>query len=200
MHTLDHLVVAAATLDEGVRWVEARVGVGLEPGGRHPTFGTHNRLLSLGPDTYLEVIAVDPDATAPARPRWFELDSPGMRRRLETGPALIHWVVRVPTLAGEPHVLHLRRGPSEWSIGVAPDGRMPVGGLAPSRIAWSTPPPSTALPDRGIRLQRLELSAPEPTLVRRAVERVAGAVSVRTGPASLVATLSTPTGTAILRG
>ena len=34
----------------------------LESGGRHPHMGTHNRLLSLGPDLYLEVIAVDPDA------------------------------------------------------------------------------------------------------------------------------------------
>ena len=62
---LDHLVVAAADLEEGTRWVEERLGVGLEAGGRHTLFGTHNRVLSLGPDCYLEVIAVDPEAPPP---------------------------------------------------------------------------------------------------------------------------------------
>ncbi|MEO7742546.1 MAG: VOC family protein [Usitatibacter sp.] len=45
---LDHLVIAAATLEEGVRYVEAQLGVTMGPGGKHATMGTHNRLLSLG--------------------------------------------------------------------------------------------------------------------------------------------------------
>ena len=32
---LDHLVVAARTLDEGAAWVEARLGVPMGPGGKH---------------------------------------------------------------------------------------------------------------------------------------------------------------------
>ena len=89
---LDHLVVAARTLGEGAAWLEARLGVSLQPGGRHAHFGTHNRLLGLG-DCYLEVIAVDPDAPPPPSPRWFELDT----LRLDT-PRLIHWIVGVPDL------------------------------------------------------------------------------------------------------
>lgn len=45
---LDHLVVAARTLEEGARWLEARTGVPTAPGGRHALMGTHNRLLSPG--------------------------------------------------------------------------------------------------------------------------------------------------------
>jgi hypothetical protein len=56
----DHLVVAARELAVGVAWVESRLGVPMGAGGRHDVMGTHNRLLSLGPGRFLEVIAIDP--------------------------------------------------------------------------------------------------------------------------------------------
>lgn len=40
---------------------------------------------------YLEVIAVDPDAPAPTRPRWFSLDDPTMQ---------VGWAGEVCRLAG----------------------------------------------------------------------------------------------------
>ena len=192
--TLDHLVVAAADLREGSRWVEERLGVGLEAGGRHASFGTHNRLLSLGPDSYLEVIAVDPEAPPPPRPRWFELDGPAMRERLGAGPALVHLVVRVDSVDGITDPLELRRGDNRWVIGVPPDGRMPLSGLAPSRILWRTPPPATLLPDKGIRLAELRLSTGEPAAVTDAVAGVSGPVVVVEGPPGLSATFDTSTG------
>uniref|UniRef100_UPI0039B8CB19 VOC family protein n=1 Tax=Albidovulum sp. TaxID=1872424 RepID=UPI0039B8CB19 len=83
----DHLAVSAASLDYGARVVEAALGIGLESGGKHPFMGTHNRLLSLGPGEYLEVIAIDPEAPGPERPRWFRLDT-------FTGPPrLTNWVL-----------------------------------------------------------------------------------------------------------
>src|SRR5258706_5086926 len=91
---LDHVVVAARTLDEGSDWIEARLGVRPVPGGKHALMGTHNRLLGLGKRVYLEGIAIDPGAPKPARARWFSLDQPEMTRRLERAPSLIHWVVK----------------------------------------------------------------------------------------------------------
>jgi catechol 2,3-dioxygenase-like lactoylglutathione lyase family enzyme len=192
--TLDHLVVAADDLERGAQWVADRLGVGLDAGGRHAAFGTHNRLLSLGPDSYLEVIAVDPDAPAPDRPRWFELDTAAMRERVADGPALVHWVVRVDSVDEIADPLELSRGDNRWVIGVPPDGRMPLSGLAPSRILWRTPPPSTLLPDKGVRLRQLVLSTDEPVLVRDALGGVRGPVVVTEGPLGLTATLDTPTG------
>ena len=58
MFELDHIVIAAATLDEGTQFTEDLLGVLLASGGQHHFMGTHNRLLSLGPKTYLEVIEV----------------------------------------------------------------------------------------------------------------------------------------------
>jgi hypothetical protein len=41
---LDHLTVAALTLDEGVEHVRPSLGVVMPPGGAHPLMGTHKSL------------------------------------------------------------------------------------------------------------------------------------------------------------
>ena len=60
---VDHPVVMAASLDEGVAWCEATLGVTPGPGGEHPLMGTHNRLLRIAtvdyPPACLELIAID---------------------------------------------------------------------------------------------------------------------------------------------
>lgn len=63
--TLDHLVVAARTLEEGVAYVADTLGIEPAGGGAHPSMRTHNRLFGLWGRAYLEVIAADPDAPAP---------------------------------------------------------------------------------------------------------------------------------------
>ncbi|MBB5233697.1 VOC family protein [Deinococcus budaensis] len=200
--TLDHLVIAARTLDEGRAWLEGRLGVPTQPGGEHALFGTHNALLSLGPAAYLEVIAVNPAAPAPARPRWFGLDTPGTQERLEDGPLLLHWVARVPALGSPgpaPHgeALELSRGENRWTLSVPADGSLPGGGVIPSLIAWHTPPPPTRLPDAGVRLLTLRLGTPDPDGLRAMLDRLAlaGEVEVYEAPQpELAATLETPDG------
>jgi len=166
---VDHLVLASRTLEEGAKWLERRTGMPTVPGGRHATMGTHNCLLALEGEMYLEIIAIDPEAPAPRRPRWFALDSPAMRARLESGPALVHWVARTsdidaaqaaaPALVGD--VLDLERGEYRWRIGVAADGSMAAGGAFPALIQWrGGRHPASALPASGCRLDRLTVRAP----------------------------------------
>lgn len=162
--SLDHLVVAARTLDEGSRWVESRLGVAMAGGGRHELMGTHNRLLRLDRRRYLEVIAIDPHAPAPARPRWFELDTPAMQARLASSPALIHRVDRTgdieAALRGSAEaldILSLARGPYRWRMGVRPDGRLPGNGAA-TLIEWQGGlHPWDALPETGVSLLELRM-------------------------------------------
>src|ERR1700754_2045952 len=73
---LDHLVIAARTLEEGAQFVAAKFGVETVAGGAHPLMRTHNRLLNLWGGAYLEVIAIDPSAggVESPRPRLFALD------------------------------------------------------------------------------------------------------------------------------
>ena len=60
---VDHLAVAASSLDAST--LERVLGVPLAGGGKHDRMGTHNRLLRLGSDAYLELIAIDPAARLP---------------------------------------------------------------------------------------------------------------------------------------
>lgn len=178
---LDHLVVAATSLDAGAEWLQARLGVRPAPGGKHALMGTHNMLVGLGSGSYLEVMAIDPDAPAPARPRWFDLDEPRMRARLAEGPALVHWVVRSRRIDDDARasdvdlgeILTLRRGDFEWRMTVPADGHLPARGLVPTMIQWSTPQhPAQRLPDAGIRVVALAAEHPEPAGVRTTLAKL----------------------------
>ena len=93
MNRLDHLVIAANSLEQGVELVRSTLGVEIPKGGVHQTMGTHNHLMQLGNESYLEVIAIDPDSSVPNRPRWFNLDEGLMRDSLRQQPRLITWVM-----------------------------------------------------------------------------------------------------------
>lgn len=162
---LDHLVIVARTLDEGARWVAERLGATPAGGGKHVAMGTHNRLLSLGPDCYLEVMAVDPESPPPPRPRWFALDEAASLARIARGPALVHWAVRSDDIERDlarfpgprPEVLAMQRGDFRWRIAVPRDGTLADDGTRPTLIQWEGPRPTSVLPDAGVRLARLRL-------------------------------------------
>ena len=161
---LDHIAVAAETLAEGAAHVEAALGVELSDIGIHDHMGTHNRLLSLGPGLYLEVIAINPDAKPPAIARWFDLDG------FSGHPRLTNWIVRTDdlksalagALPGMGVAISFARGPYLWQMGVPSDGKLPFDGAAPALIQWeSALHPAERLPDRGCRLLELTVEHPE---------------------------------------
>ncbi|MDN5786052.1 VOC family protein [Pseudorhodobacter sp.] len=163
MLRLDHLAISASNLADGVAAVEAALGVTLAPGGQHPLMATHNRLLGLG-DIYLEVIAIDADAPAPAHPRWFDLDHFAGR------PRLTNWIAAcddleaalavLPTGVGEPE--QLARGDLRWRMAVPEDGHLPFDGACPALIEWQgSAHPAQRLPESGVRLDWLEIATPD---------------------------------------
>jgi hypothetical protein len=181
MHAvLDHLVFGTSSLDEGALWLEERLGVPLAPGGEHPLMGTHNRLLRLGEYCYLELIAINPAAGKPQRRRWFALDDPGMQDSIKT-PRLIAWAAATSGLslvadcgsyaAGPVHAMS--RGSLHWLITIPDDGGLVQDGLLPALIEWPAGShPAAALPDRGVRLEALELSSPDPASVMEALNSI----------------------------
>ena len=164
---LDHLVVAASTLEQGVAWCEATLGVRPSTGGQHVFMGTHNRVFDIStarhPRAYLEIIAIDPSLPPPGRARWFDLDDAAMQERLAAAPQLVHWVARVDDIAAAHaamlaegidggRVIDAQRGALRWRITVRDDGRRPQGGAAPALIQWLGPHPTDALPASEVRL------------------------------------------------
>ena len=214
-------MVLADTLAQGVAWCEATLGVVPAPGGQHPLFGTHNRLLALGgaafAQAYLEIIAIDPAAGDPGRTRWFDMDDQRLRRQVRAqGPQLIHWVARVPELARAaaawaalglergavlPASRMTPRGLLEWQITVREDGQRLLDGCLPTLIQWGAVHPADALPASGIALESLSLRHPQAALLRAALDAVGLAgVAVEPGPAALQARLATPRGAVTLAG
>ena len=179
---LDHLVVAAASLAQGCDWVESGLGVRPQPGGRHVAMGTHNALLRIGPARYLEVMAIDPDAAPPARPRWFDLDEPRMRAQLAEGPHLVHYVVRTDDIdalrARSPvdlgDAVPMSRGALRWRMTIPADGHLPGRGLVPTLIEWWTgqPHPAEKLADHGLSLVALAGEHPDPAPIRAALAKL----------------------------
>jgi glyoxalase-like protein len=176
----DHLVVAASTLEEGEDHIEALTGARPRPGGQHVAMGTHNSVLRLGQGEYLEVIAIDPRGIVPDRPRWFELDTPAMKKRLAASPQLIHWAVntvdieaaRRAAAAGiDPGAAYpMERGPFRWKITIPDDGRLPGNGLVPTLIQWAgIQRPANVLEDIGIRVAAIAGAHPNPGEIRAAL-------------------------------
>ena len=62
MINFDHIAIAAPTLAEGADYIRNLTGLTFPTGGEHPDMGTHNLLTAIGPDTFAEVIAINPDA------------------------------------------------------------------------------------------------------------------------------------------
>lgn len=202
---IDHLVITSPSLEAGSQWIFERLGVRPAPGGEHPRMGTHNHLLRLGDTVYLEVIAIQPGAPAPQRPRWFDLD----RLPADAPPRLACWVARTEDLpaalaaAGEDlgPAEPMSRGDLRWQISIPRDGVPALGGLAPSLIQWQAPThPAQGLPDAGCRLEALTLVHPDPQRIETLLHRLQLAepgvqVAVREGASpGLQAQVRTPAG------
>ena len=212
---IDHLVVAARTLPEGIAW--CRETLGLEPaaGGQHPLMGTHNRVFRIDtpafPRVYFEIIAIDPAAAAPGRTRWFDLDEPRLQDALAAGPRLIHFVASTHDAAGAtaalarlgidrgPLVAAERATPSallRWKISVRDDGQRLFAGLLPTLIEWGSAHPCEALPASGVSLRTLQSAHPQAVQLQAAYDAIGlRQVTAQPGPANLVAVLETPRGT-----
>ena len=202
---LDHIAVVARSVEEGATYVEAVLGAEVSTGGKHPRMGTHNCLLSLGEDVYLEVIAIDPEAPKPKHRRWFNLDA------YDGAPRLMNWICRTDDLdaaldaapPGSGRPLAQSRGDLSWTMAVPEFGRLPYDDASPALMTWGDGGmhPARRLPHHGFRLSRLDVFHPKaddlmedfPALFRLAQ------VAVREGPEKrLIATISTPFGNRIL--
>ncbi|HQS01051.1 MULTISPECIES: VOC family protein [unclassified Polaromonas] len=156
---VDHLVVVADSLAQGVVWCEETLGITPGPGGEHPLMGTHNRLFSVAgpafPRAYFEIIAIQPGVTplrAAGTQRWFDMDDRELQARVASeGPQLVHFVASVPGVVSavkalaalgldRGSVLEVARQTAtallQWRITVRDDGQRLLYGGLPTLIQW----------------------------------------------------------------
>jgi hypothetical protein len=202
---IDHLVYAAPDLAAAVADVEERFGVRAHAGGKHIGLGTHNALLALGPQTYLEIIAPDPGQPKPSLPRPFGVD--GVRHG-----GLVSWA-----LAGDDidaAVAEARRhgydpGDVAGAQRAGPTGTVlrwrltlnaMAGGLVPFLISWGdTEHPARSAPP-GLILESFHVEHPDPPSLAPPLTALGADVEVKPAAApALVAHLSGPNGTKVLR-
>lgn len=214
---VDHLVVAARTLDDGVAWCEATLGITPGQGGEHPLFGTHNRLFRIAtvnhPRAYFEIIAINSEASSAGRSpgsRWFDLDSSSMQEALKSGPSLVHFVANTPDVSQACNALKehgMDRGPAvqasrmtaagllQWQITVRPDGQRLFNGGLPTLIEWGDVHPANGMPDSGVTLQNLQIQHPQYAQLQAAYQAIGlQGVNVQAGSPNLIAQLQTPKG------
>jgi Glyoxalase-like domain len=89
---LDHVLIAVSDLAAAAREIEARHGLASVEGGRHPGWGTANRIVPLG-EAYLELVAVVDESEAAQSPfgRWVAAAQPNFAQPLG-------WAVRTHEL------------------------------------------------------------------------------------------------------
>jgi hypothetical protein len=197
---LDHIILGIDDLDRGVAWVEQQTGVRAIFGGVHPGRGTRNALLALGPNCYLEIIAPDPQQSAPA---WFTqiITMPD--------PKLIAWAVHTADLATLAQTAVAAGLPIDGPHDGArsrPDGKMlswrlfhlrdDRGGLLPFFIEWNLDSvhPAADAPS-GCQLERFQLQSPDGPELARVFQSLSVDVRVESGEKPIMrARLTSPRG------
>jgi len=180
---LDHLILGAASLAEGLAYVRETFDVDARIGGRHPGAGTENAVIALGGRTYLEVLAPVPG----------EELAPGLEALLALArPVLWGWALGTDdagALAARADALGIVRTPVADGDRRRPDGtfvrwrnlavQLALGEAAPFFIEWSPDcaHPSEDAPAAGV-VRALTVHHPDPDAARAALSRLGFDVDV----------------------
>lgn len=172
---IDHIILAGPDLTELEEYAEAHLGIRPQSGGAHPGMGTHNSLLGLGGQRYLELVAPDPEQPDPAQPRPFRVDE-------LTEPTLTGWALRaqdLPERVARARERDIDPGDPRPMSRTRPDGTelsweltsldTALDGMVPFLIDWgSAPHPSEGLP--AVKLVTVRVRHPEASQLSSALE------------------------------
>jgi hypothetical protein len=136
---IDHAIIGARDIEAAADRLWERHGLASLPGGRHPGWGTHNRIVPLG-GAYLEIIGVADEHEAMRDPmgRWLLANT-------ATGDPLMAWccetseIERISQRLGLPLERGSRERPDGSRISWRVAGREEGLGARPFYIAWDEP-------------------------------------------------------------
>ena len=178
---IDHIVIGTSNLIVGTSDLETKLNHKFSSGGEHKIMSTHNNLLKLQSNIYLEVIANNPNANKPLRPRWFSLDENIIIEKIKNTPRALCWVIEVENIEdtikncgynpGE--ILKLSRNEMNWKVTVPNDGKLIDNGILPILIEWNKDQhPSKKLSNSKVTLNKLCLYHPEPKKINNIISNL----------------------------
>ncbi|MEJ0056133.1 MAG: VOC family protein [Bacteroidota bacterium] len=199
---LDHILLGVSDLQKGIQLVKEKTGVEAAEGGKHPNIGTHNALISLGENQYLEIIAPNPGEKL--------IDEYSFLKDLKE-PSVFTWAVHTNNME---EVLKKINAAGYKNYGISDGSRLtkegkklswrslgmevaPDDGLIPFFIEWGkdTVHPSITSP-KGCKLQSLELTHPKPVEIETVLKNAGIPLSVEKGSKpQLKLTIQSPRGT-----
>lgn len=200
LHQIDHLLYGTKDLNQGIAYIFQLTGVKPVIGGSHPGLGTHNALMGLGNDIYLEIIAPDPKQEVERI--WMDLD------QLER-PKLFRWAattgdaqqVRNQGLSADIDIGNVRSGSRyksdgnllEWTLS---DPNVNLGdGLIPFFIDWGVKGNPTPELPAGCTLKSLKATHPKPQQISKTLTALGLNLDLQPGSeVQLIAELLTPNG------
>ncbi len=166
MHKLDHIVLAANTLEEGTSYIEKKLQVKLSDVGYHNDMGTHNRVVKISKSVYLEVISIDPNSRHLRSKRWFNLDSLKLQSQLRQSPRVIGYVIEnkdTKILKYYEPFFKASRGKYKWqfampstNVGISID-QSHLNGIIPNLINWKSEKPINKMQDNHLNLEKIQV-------------------------------------------
>ena len=166
MHKLDHIVFGARSLEEGANFIEKKLDIKLSEVGYHDFMGTHNRVVKVDKDIYLEVIAIDPSSKSPNVNRWFNLDNPILQKKLEYSPQMIGYVIETKDKEILKHFcapIKASRGNYKWNFAMPNlesnffNKKLIENGIIPSLINWKSNKPVHEMKNNHLSLNKIEI-------------------------------------------
>jgi hypothetical protein len=161
MNKLDHIVIAANTLEEGTTYIENKLRIKLSEIGYHKDMGTYNRVVKISKRVYLEVISIDRNCEQLKSKRWFNLDSLKLQSQLKKSPRVIGYVIEnedTKILKYYEPFFRASRGKYKWKFAM-PDTNVStiadqpyLNGIIPSLINWESEKPIKKMQDNHLNL------------------------------------------------
>jgi hypothetical protein len=90
---IDHIIYGTSDLDAAEAWFESTSGLSAVPGGPHDGLGTHNRIVPLGDESFIELVAIA-DRVQASR----SAVGAALREGIARGDGFLGWAVAVDDL------------------------------------------------------------------------------------------------------
>ena len=170
MHKLDHIVLGALTLEEGTEYVERILQAKLSNVGYHKNMGTHNRVIRISDEVYLEVVAIDPKIKNIKNKKWFNLDNLNLQSKLKKSPQIIGYVIENKDMSISKYYdpfFEASRANFRWQFAMPTsknnilDSQIIETGVIPSLISWKSEKPIYQMKKNQFELISLEIRLSE---------------------------------------